>query len=41
MQIKDIVNLIDLDFNMDYVREWCARLGLDLILGRVLDERHQ
>ena len=41
MQIKDIVSLMDLDFDMDYVEEWCARLGLDLILGRVLDERHQ
>ena len=41
MQIKDIVSLIDLDFDMDYVEEWCTRLGLDLILRRVLDERHQ
>jgi len=41
MQIKDIVSLIDLDFDMDYVEEWCARLGLDLILRRVLDERHK
>ena len=41
MQIKDIVSLIDLDFDMKYVEEWCARLGLDLILRRVLDERHK
>ncbi len=41
MQIKDIVSLIDLDFDMDYVEKWCDRLGLDLILRRVLDERHQ
>jgi hypothetical protein len=41
MQIKDIVSLIDLDFDMDYVEEWCTRLGLDLILRRVLDERHK
>ena len=41
MQIKDIVSLIDLDFDMDYVEEWCAHLGLDLILRRVLDERHK
>ncbi|NIM11033.1 MAG: hypothetical protein GTO45_03525 [Candidatus Aminicenantes bacterium] len=41
MQIKDIVSLMDLDFAMDYVKKWCARLGLDLILGRVLDERHK
>ena len=41
MQIKDIVSLIKLDFDMDYVKEWCARLGLDLILRRVLDERHK
>jgi hypothetical protein len=41
MQIKDIVSLIDLDFDMEYVEEWCTRLGLDLILRRVLDERHQ
>ena len=41
MQIKDIVSLMDLDFDMDYVKEWCARLGLDLILGRVSDERHK
>ena len=41
MQIKDIVILMDLDFDMDYVKKWCARLGLDLILGRVLDERHK
>ena len=41
MQIKDIVSLMDLDFDMDYTKEWCARLGLDFILGRVLDERHR
>jgi len=41
MQIKDIVSLIDLDLDMDYVEKWCDRLGLDLILRRVLDERHQ
>ena len=41
MQIKDIVSLIDLDFDMNYVEEWCARLGLDMILRRVLDERHK
>ena len=41
MQIKDIVSLIDLDFDMDYVEEWCTRLGLDLILRRVFDERHK
>lgn len=41
MQIKDIVSLINLDYDMDYVEEWCARLGLDLILRRVLDERHK
>jgi hypothetical protein len=41
MQIKDIVRLLDLDFDMDYVEEWCARLGLNSILGRVLDERHK
>ena len=40
MQIKDIVSLIDLDFDMEYVEEWCTRLGLDLILRKVLDERH-
>ncbi len=40
MQIKDILGLLDLDFDMNYVKEWCARLGLDLILRRVLDERH-
>ncbi len=41
MQIKDIISLLDLDFDMDYVEEWSAHLGLDLILGRVLDERHK
>ncbi len=41
MQIKDIVSLLDLNFDMDYVEEWCARLGLNSILGRVLDERHK
>jgi hypothetical protein len=41
MQIKDIVSLIDLDFDMDYVEKWCASLGLDSILRRVLDERHK
>ena len=41
MQIKDIVSLIELDFDMDYVENWCARLGLEPILRRVLDERHQ
>ncbi len=41
MQIKDIVSLLDLDFDRDYVKEWSTRLGLDEILGRVLDERHQ
>jgi hypothetical protein len=41
MQIKDIVSLIDLDFDMDYVKEWCGRLGLDIILRMVLDERHK
>lgn len=41
MQIKDIVSLIDLDFDMDYVEKWCTCLGLDLILRRVLDERHK
>jgi len=41
MQIKDIVSLIDLDFDMDYVEKWCHHLGLDLILRRVLDERHK
>jgi len=41
MQIKDIVSLIDLDFDMDYVKEWCSRLGLDVILRRVFDERHK
>jgi hypothetical protein len=40
MQIKDIVSLMDLDFDMNYVKEWGRRLGLDAILGRVLDERH-
>jgi len=41
IQIKDINSIISLDFNMDYVKEWCNRLGLDLILKRVLDERHK
>ncbi|MCP4682570.1 MAG: hypothetical protein GY864_09580 [Desulfobacterales bacterium] len=41
MQINDIISLMDLDFDMDYVKKWCARLGLDLIFGRVLDERHK
>jgi hypothetical protein len=41
MQIKDIVSLIDLDFDMDYVEKWCARLDLDSILRRVFDERHK
>ncbi|MCU0288558.1 MAG: nucleotidyl transferase AbiEii/AbiGii toxin family protein [Acidobacteria bacterium] len=41
MQIKDIVSLLDLDVDMIYVQEWCARLGLDSILRRVLDERHK
>jgi hypothetical protein len=41
MQIKDIVSLLDLDFDMDYIEEWCGRLGLDSILERVLDERHK
>jgi hypothetical protein len=41
MQIKDIVSLIELDFDMDYVENWCSRLGLEGILRRVLDERHQ
>ncbi len=41
MQIKDIVGLIELDFDMDYVEEWCGRLGLDLILRRVSNERHK
>jgi hypothetical protein len=41
MQIKDIVSLLDLDFDMDYVEEWCTRLGLDLIFRRVVDERHK
>jgi hypothetical protein len=41
MQIKDIVSLMDLDFDMNYVKEWASRLGLDLIFRRVLDERHK
>jgi hypothetical protein len=41
MQIKDIVSLMDLDIDMGYVEGWCSRLGLDKILGRVLDERHK
>jgi hypothetical protein len=41
MQLKDIVSLMDLDFDLDYVKEWGRRLGLDSILGRVLDERHK
>lgn len=41
MQIKDIVSLMSLDIDLDYVKGWCNRLGLDLILGRVLNERHQ
>jgi len=41
MQIKDIVSLLDLDLDMVYVQDWCARLGLDMILRKVLDERHQ
>jgi hypothetical protein len=41
MQIKDIVSLMDLDYDRDYVNEWCSRLGLELILGRVMDERHK
>lgn len=41
LQIKDIVSLIDLDVDMAYVRDWCSRLGLDLILKRVMDERHK
>lgn len=41
MQIKDIVSLLDLDVDMVYVQDWCARLGLDLILRKVLDERHK
>ncbi len=41
MQIKDIVSLMDLEFDMEYVKEWCIRLGLDSIWRRVVDERHQ
>ncbi len=41
MQIKDIDSLINLDFNMDYVKKWCSHLDLDLILKKVLDERHK
>jgi hypothetical protein len=41
MQIKDIFSLLDLDFDMEYVKEWCARLGLDAILRKVVDERHK
>jgi len=41
MQIKDIVSLLDLDVDMVYVQDWCARLGLDMILRKVLDERHK
>lgn len=41
LQIKDIVSLIDLDVDMAYVQDWCTRLGLDLILRRVRDERHK
>jgi predicted nucleotidyltransferase len=41
MQIKDIVSLLDLDLDMVYVQDWCARLGLDMILRKVLDERHK
>lgn len=41
MQIKDIVSLLDLDFDMDYVKKWSTRLKLDQVLGRVLDERHK
>jgi hypothetical protein len=41
MQIKDIENLINLDFDLRYVKKWCNNLGLDLILKRVLDERHK
>ncbi len=41
MQIKDIVSLMDLDFDMNYVKEWGRRLGLDSILRRVSDERHK
>ena len=25
----------ELEFDMDYVEEWCARLGLDLIFRRI------
>ncbi|HLP47605.1 MAG TPA: hypothetical protein VK469_16785 [Candidatus Kapabacteria bacterium] len=41
MQIKDIVSLLDLDVDMGYVQDWCNRLGLDLILERILNERHK
>ena len=41
LQIKDIVSLLELDIDMAYVQDWCGRLGLDLILRRVMDERHK
>jgi hypothetical protein len=41
IQIKDIISLLDLDCDMEYVRKWCNLLSLDFILGRVLDERHR
>ncbi|MGE5342192.1 MAG: nucleotidyl transferase AbiEii/AbiGii toxin family protein [Candidatus Omnitrophota bacterium] len=41
IQIRDITSLMNLNFDMDYVKEWGHRLGLDPILARVLDERHQ
>ena len=41
LQIKDIISLLDLDVDMEYVQDWCNRLDLNLILERILNERHK
>jgi predicted Zn-dependent protease len=41
IQIGDIINLMKVDFDLDYVIKWSAHLGLDDVLKRVLDERHK
>ncbi len=40
IQIKDIVNLMKVDFDLEYVKKWCVQLNLEDILRRVLNERH-
>lgn len=40
IQLKDISNLMKVEFDLEYVKKWCGHLGLEAILEKVLNERH-